>query len=180
MIGTAAHVDKKRLLKAATDGTHTGQFRWKPRNGASSLFRDWHHITWEATLSHRLNLWSCRILLSGPTDNTGTRPGPVQHAATILAAAGNADTRCQAPEAFPPPSSGSKNVMLFQVLLHSTIHYHAHQSAACQRQLHAVDMRHARTDARTATVTPHALSGLGCAGPCPSRPLRHCSEDEMW
>ena len=74
-------------------------------------------------------------------------------------------TRAVRPQKLVPPSSGPgrKNVMLFQVLLHSTIHYHAHQSAACQRQLHAVDMRHARTDARTATRTPRALSGLGCA-----------------
>ena len=179
MIGTAAHVDKKRLLKAATDGTHTGQFRWKPRNGASSLFRDWHHITWEATLSHRLNLWSCRILLSRPTDNTGTRPGPVQHAATILAAAGNADTRCQAPEACPPQlRPGEKKCDALSSFTAQHNQYHAHQSAACHSQLHAVDMRHARTDARTATVTPHALSGLGCAGPC--RPLCHCSEVETW
>ena len=86
-------------------------------------------------------------LLSSPADNTG--PRPVQHAATTLAAAGNADTRCQAPEA-SPPASGRKNVMLF--LLHTEHNHTMHTSQLHASQLHAVDMRHARTDARTATV----------------------------
>ena len=175
-------MDKKRLLKAATDGTHTGQFRWKPRNGASSLFRDWHHITWEATLSHRLNLWSCRILLSGPTDNTGTRPGPVQHAATILAAAGNADTRCQAPEACPPqlrPGEKKCDALSSFAAQHNPLPCTPvscmSAPAACSR--HA-PCAHRRANGHGATRTPRALPGLGFAGPC--RPLRHCSEDEMW
>ena len=67
--------------------------------------------------------------------------------------------------------------MLF--LLHSTLMIITmHTNQLHVSQLHAVDMLHARTDARTATVTPHALPGLGFAGRC--RPLRHCREDEMW
>ena len=114
-------------------------------------------------------------LLSSPADNTG--PRPVQHAATTLAAAGNADTRSvSGPRSLSYHSSARKNVMLF--LLH-TEHNHDHTMHTSQlhvSQLHAVDMRHARTDARTATVTPRALSGLGCAGP--GRPVRHCTDSE--
>ena len=66
-------------------------------------------------------------LLSSPVDNSG--PRPVQHASTTLAAAGNAATRCQSPEACPPQLREKKCDALFAAQ-HN--HYHAHQSPACQ------------------------------------------------
>jgi hypothetical protein len=75
--------------------------------------------------------------------------------------------RCHAlsgPSSLPSPSSVRKAVIT--LVLHSTImSLHVSQLHVSQlnvSQLHAVGTRHARTDARTPTVTPRALSALVC------------------
>jgi hypothetical protein len=80
--------------------------------------------------------------------------------------------RCHAlsgPSSLPSPSRSVRKAVI-TLVLHSTImslhvsQLHVSQLNVSQMHvvMHAADMRHARTDARTATVTSRALSALVC------------------